>query len=171
MKYLKLPERERLHELFKYNSKTGDLIRKTTIKAHAKKGDIIKQKDSKGYLKTRVDGTRYSVHRLIYKMYYGVEDVSKQIDHINGIRDNNRIKNLRLVEQSENQKNSFLRKDNKTGSVGVFKTSFNSWTAYIQANKKYNHLGTFKTKEDAVKARKKAERMLSFSKRHGEKKT
>jgi hypothetical protein len=170
MKYLKLPEAEVLNRLFDYNPHTGDLTRKTTIVTHAKKGDVIKQKDAKGYLKVRVGGTRFSVHRIIYKMYYGDEDRGRQIDHINGVRDDNRILNLRLVDQSTNQKNSYLRSDNKSGHVGVFQTPFNTWVSYIQSSKKYQCLGTFKTKEGAIKARKSAEKMLSFSERHGRKK-
>lgn len=131
------------------------------------KSELITAKDYKGYLKVRVGDKKYPVHRIIYKMVYNKEDVKKQIDHINGVRDDNRIINLRLVEQKENQRNASLRKDNTSGVVGVYKTKHNTWLAYISAKP----LGTFKTKVEAMNARKKAEEKMGYTNRHGKKRS
>ena len=61
---------------------------------------------------------KYYAHRLAWFIYYG-EWPKNQIDHINGVRTDNRIKNLRSVTVSENRKNAKLRIDNKSGRVGV----------------------------------------------------
>ena len=59
-----------------------------------------------GYKRVTIDGKLHSVHILVYETF--VEKIPKGfvIDHINGIRDDNRIENLRCVSQSENMKNA-----------------------------------------------------------------
>lgn len=129
--------------------------------------ELIYAKDYRGYLKVRIGDKKYPVHRVVYKMFWNEEDVEKQIDHINGVRDDNRITNLRLVEQKENQRNSSLRRDNTTGIVGVYKTKYNTWLAYISNQT----IGTFKTKAEAINARKKAEIKMGYTSRHGKKRS
>lgn len=71
----------------------------------------------------------------------------------------NRKSNLRICSNSENNMNTQVRKNNKLKTTGVYlnKTSGN-WYAQITKNNKCYHLGTFKSFEEAVKARKKAEK-------------
>lgn len=133
------------------------------INEQADRSELITAKDYKGYVKVRIGDKKYPVHRIVFKMIWNKEDTKKQIDHINGVRDDNRINNLRLVDQKDNQRNASLRKDNTTGITGVHKTRHNTWLAYI-SNKT---LGTFKTKGDAVKVRKEAEEKMGYTNRHG----
>lgn len=125
--------------------------------------ELVYAKDYSGYLKVRIGHKKYPVHRIAYKMFWNEEKVEKQIDHINGVRDDNRIFNLRLVSQQDNQRNSSLRKDNISGVTGVHKTKYNTWLAYIGGKA----LGTYKTKEEAIASRKKAEKLIGYTKRHG----
>lgn len=77
-----------------------------------------------------------------------------QIDHINGIKTDNRICNLRLVNgQSDNLQNICIKSNNKSGYTGVY---FNKrdkvWLAQIGLNKKRKTIGTFATAKEAHEA-------------------
>ena len=71
--------------------------------------------------RTRKESHRFLIHRLIYGAYVlGYwPPVDMEIDHINGVRDDNRLENLRMVTLAENTKNAKLRADNKTGHAGI----------------------------------------------------
>jgi|GEM_PF-4016083 len=58
-----------------------------------------------GYASVKISGIRYMVHRLLWKVYTG-HDPRGVIDHINGVRDDNRICNLRDVSPSVNSMNA-----------------------------------------------------------------
>lgn len=62
---------------------------------------------------------RYLSHRIIYRMMTGLDPGINQIDHINGVRHDNRWSNLRLVTVNENQQNVGLQKNNTSGFKGV----------------------------------------------------
>jgi hypothetical protein len=84
----------------------------------------------------------------------------KIVDHINGEKNDNRKCNLRVCTYCENNMNTTVRKDNKSGTTGVFwENQSGKWKAEISYNKKRKHLGLFDKFEDAVNARKKAEVM------------
>lgn len=122
-----------------------------------------------GYKNGRVFNKTYKAHRLIWTMVYGEWLGGKiDIDHINGIRTDNRLINLRKVERIDNTRNAAIRKDNKSGCTGV-RVSDNgkSWVAQIVVNGKSVHIGTFINKDDAIKARKEAERKYGFHPNHG----
>ena len=122
---------------------------------------------SDGYLYCRFDKRDVAIHRLIWAVYHG-EWPTCEIDHINGVRTDNRIQNLRQVSSSENSKNMKRRADNKSGVMGVFWYARKSkWIAYINSEGKRTHIGSFGTKSDAVAARKRAERDLGFHRNHG----
>ena len=53
----------------------------------------------------------YLSHRFIYECFYGLIEQNKFINHINFIKTDNRIKNLELVTQSENNKKSAINRD------------------------------------------------------------
>jgi len=69
-----------------------------------------------GYRQVMVSKRKYYEHRLIYLMHYGVWP--EQIDHINGVKDDNRIENLRPCTASENKCN--LPGRSATGVKGVY---------------------------------------------------
>src|SRR5699024_683271 len=75
--------------------------------------------DKDGYLILKIKGKQYKAHRIIYAMHHGVMP-NKEIDHINRIRDDNRIENLRLVDRKTNVRNSLLKPNKNTGVVGVY---------------------------------------------------
>lgn len=119
-----------------------------------------------GYKVGSINNQLYRAHRIIWIMVHGNDP--DQIDHINGIRTDNRINNLREVTGKENQKNMKRPVNNTSGHVGVaWDASKNSWLAFITVNRKRLHLGRFKEFEDAIAARKAAETANGFHRNHG----
>ena len=102
-----LPPYEELIKRFTYDPESGVLTHKSGWRKGTEAGSLT----SKGYLRVKVNGGEYRVSRLIWKMYYK-EDPSEelQVDHINRIRTDNRIVNLRLVTSLENIHNRGTRK-------------------------------------------------------------
>ena len=92
-------------------------------------------------------------------MYHGVDPLENLVDHKYGDGSNNKIKNLRLANKSQNGANHIkLRSDNTSGVIGVsWNKVHKKWQAIIMINGKQKHLGYFINKEDARKARKEGE--------------
>jgi HNH endonuclease/AP2 domain len=91
-----------------------------------------------------------------------------EIDHINGDRDDNRWINLRQVTASVNMKNLPLPRTNKSGTPGViWHKRDEKWQASIKVDRRTVHLGYFESKQDAIAARKVAERQYGFHPNHG----
>ena len=158
---------ERVRELFNYDANIGALIRAVDhvmTKAGERPGCV--SSDS-GYRLLNVDGKLYREHRLIWLYVYGEFPVG-QIDHINGVRDDNRISNLRDVSDAENKRNTKKRRDNTSGVTGVYhRPETNGWRAIIYIDGKSVGLGHYKLKKDAVNARREAERKYGFHENHG----
>lgn len=106
-----------------------------------------------GYSATMDNGKMVLVHRFITGAPDGV-----LVDHINRDKKDNRKENLRFADKSLNAFNTGLRSNNTSGCTGVsFRKDTGKWTAEIKVYYKNHSLGCFKTKEEAIKARKKAE--------------
>jgi len=83
------------------------------------------------------------------------------IDHINKDGSDNRIANLRLATRNQNNQNRKQFSNNSSGHTGIrWHKKDKLWNAYIGVNKKNVFLGGFKIIEDAITARKKAEKEL-----------
>lgn len=149
-----------LKTLVNYDKHTGLFVR---LKYKPGKGfDHI---NDQGYVIAFLLGKKWRAHHLAWLYEYGVFPKG-QIDHINGVRTDNRIENLREVSNQENSKNAKLYITNKVGYVGVGKHQ-NKYRAFITVNYKSVHLGMFDTIEEAITARKNAEIKYNFHKNHG----
>ena len=150
-------------EYFSYNPNTGVITNKVDRHYQSKAGEPVGAKETTGYIRARFKGTTYHLHRLAWLLHYG-HWPSGQIDHINGIRDDNRIHNLRDIPQAENKKNLRLRKDNLSGIPGV------SWCkrdqGWITTIGKQN-LGFKKDFFEACCSRKSAELTHNYHENHG----
>ena len=147
-----------LRSLLDYNPETGILRWKENRGGTAKAGDIAGCVMRNGYRKITVKCIPLLSHRAAWAMTYG-EWPSFQIDHINGVRADNRICNLRQSTHTENARNHGNSRRNKSGKVGVFwLEDCRKWWAYIHYNGKNINLGRFAEYADAVAAREKAER-------------
>lgn len=100
----------------------------------------------RGYRMMRIGRRKYLVHRVAWLLCYGEWPPSNmQIDHINGDRSDNRIENLRLCTQSQNNVNRVISKRDLPRGV------YRKGNRYI-AQVRNTHLGTFTTIEDAEAA-------------------
>lgn len=143
----------------------GVLINRVMRGRRAKPGAIAGSPNGDGYLRVRVNGRQFRVHRIVWLMTFGKWPVG-QIDHINGIRHDNRIENMREVDAQGNQRNQHIRPDNTSGVTGVV-LERGLWAARIKVDGKKFRLGRFKTKDEAAAARKAAEIVLGFHPNHG----
>lgn len=146
---------ERVKHCLAYDPDTGALTWRTSPRQRTKAGDAAGTKGSSGYLSVTVDDHKVKAHRLAWALYHGEWLQSgMDLDHINGVRHDNRIENLRRATRSQNAQNAALRSDNKTGVTGVFfRKETGKFQASIQANGKGRNLGAFATLAEAQAAR------------------
>lgn len=81
-------------------------------------GKLVGCVSTSGYRMIKFSGKGIPAHRVAWKLFHG-EWPKDQIDHINGIKDDNRLCNLRESSQVENTRNRKLYKNNTTGFKGV----------------------------------------------------
>ena len=138
---------EELREHLDYDPETGVFTRRTTISNCVQIGYVAGGKSTNGYIRLRVLNKKYSAHRLAWLYVYGSWP-SKHLDHINGIRDDNRVANLREATPSENSRNMKKRRSArcKLKGVRVYKGRF---LAQICVRGKNVHLGCYDTEEEA----------------------
>ena len=168
---------QQFKELIKYEPNTGSLFwlpRNENYVHHTRVNSWntrnanrkITTIDSKGYLQINVLGKMYRGHRVAWFLHYG--EWPNLIDHINGVRDDNRIHNLRSVNKHENGLNRGLNSKNTSGVFGVYLNKSKSlWCAQMKFKGHTYHLGSSKDFFEAVCLRKSEERKLGFSLTHG----
>jgi hypothetical protein len=135
----------RLKELFDYDPKTGNFIWRVSRGSRARIGAVTGKASTNGRLQLFVDGQLHQLHRAAW-VYMTGSQPEGQIDHINGIRDDNRFSNLRDVTPSENCQNKrTARADSSSGLIGVSPRVDGTWRARIVINGKRISLGSFIT--------------------------
>jgi hypothetical protein len=141
--YIRCYRDGRVERLFKITNQFG------------KKGEwkLCEYKTSKhGYLVIKINVKSIMIHRLIACCFLGFDiNNENEIDHINRMRNDNKIDNLRIVSKSQNQWNR--------GAKGCcWNKREKKWTAYIQVNKKRIYLGYYDIEEEARNAYLKAKK-------------
>ena len=165
-------DQKRLKEMLNYDPDTGIFTwriraaKKTHIGDQA--GSIFKHRNTH-YRQIMLDGSHYKAHRLAWLYMHG-KWPEGQIDHKDGNGLHNWAKNLRDVNNCENQRNCRISSNNTSGVIGVsFHKKSGTWSANIGVNSKQKGLGYFIKMEDAIEARKRAEIEFGYHKNHGRK--
>lgn len=158
---------EQLMGLFDYDEEKGRLLRRKFSNGLFLGLEVAGYDGVEGYRRIEVDGKAYLEHRLVW-IYITGANPSDQLDHINQDRNDNRISNLREVNNSKNQKNTTLRNSNKTGIMGIHARSDNGkWSVRISHNGSRYTLGSFYDFFEACCARKSAEVKFGYHENHG----
>lgn len=179
-----LPPPELLRKLLRYEPKTGELYwHERTPDLFADGGHTAEHTCAKwnsryagkeaftslntcGYKHGQIFGKMHRAHRIIWAIVYG--EWPDHIDHINGVRVDNRIENLRSVSNKENSRNRRRQSNNTSGVCGVcWNKAANKWMVQIMVDKNQKHLGYFVDFDEAIAARKDAEAKYNFHPNHG----
>lgn len=121
-----------------------------------------------GYLYCWHEGKRRRHHVVVWELDNGPVPRGYEIDHINGVRTDNRIENLRLVTRSQNMKNAKTYITNRSGATGVcWHKQKKKWRARLIHEYKQIHLGYYDDWFDAVCARQSANNRYGFHENHG----
>ena len=150
---------EYLRSVLHYVQETGIFTWKVSTSNRVKVGGIAGSLDGGGYLQIRLQRRPHLAHRLAWLYVYGSWP-KDQIDHINRDRADNRIENLREATNKQNMQNRSKSSHNTSGHPGVsWYKRISKWVAKIMHNQKQIHLGCFNTIEEAIAARKAAEKL------------
>lgn len=132
-----------LHKVFEY--KDGFLFRKKSS-GNRKANDKVGSRNQEGYLCTTVNKKTYKVHRLIFLMHYGY--LPEVIDHVNNIKADNRIENLRPATKAQNRLNSTKKITNKSGYKNVhWDKSRKKWIVRVECKGILQYSGAFEDLE------------------------
>lgn len=171
-----LPKIETLRRLLSYNPKTGKLIWLPRTALDCPKdggrrwngryaGKEAFRISPNGYRQGMIKRKMVRAHRVAWAIHHG-EWPEADIDHINGVRSDNRLVNLRSVPRKVNAQNQKVRINSKSGVLGVSRYR-NKWRAYISVEGKPIHLGIFSNKNDAISARQEAQLAHGYHPNHG----
>jgi hypothetical protein len=166
---------EQLKDLLNYDPETGHLFwRERPVSSQADKtfnkrfaGVRAYEERHKGYGRIKLLGKKYKAHRVAWAIHHG-EWPELQIDHINGVRTDNRLENLRQATNRQNAMNRERPANNMSGVMGVtWDKIARKWISAICVNGKNTYLGCFDLFADAVSVRKDAETEYGFHPNHG----
>jgi hypothetical protein len=134
-------------------------------------GDISKR----GYKTIGLfQGGKYKIryiHRLVAEAFVRNPENQKDVNHINGIKSDNRAENLEWVNQRENKSHSLLnnKSEKLTGVCYRPKQILRPWEAKIHLNGKTQYLGIFKTQQEASEAYQRALKENSLTNKYSKK--
>jgi len=143
---------DELHSTLGYDALTG-VFRWKVGRPGLRPGTVAGNVGPYGYVRICINRTSFEAHRLAWFYVYGVWPANV-LDHVNRVRADNRIANLREATKSQNAINSATRRDSSTRIAGVcWSADKKKWRAYITKGQKQRHVGYFDAIEDATSAR------------------
>lgn len=140
-------------EVYKYIKKHFRYDPKTGIITRDDRKNSTGSLDVQGYLMLKVKGYKFRSHRIAWFLYYG-HLPQYTIDHINRIRTDNRLCNLRDVPISVNNENVFRLPNHRTGVVGVYEDTCTKGLKKKYTTRYRKKTYRFYTLEEAVNFRK-----------------
>lgn len=145
---------ERLRELLEYDPATG--VFRWRVSRYRSKAGAVAGTPAGGYVMISIDWVQYRAHRIAYAMMTG-RWPALLVDHENGIKNDNRWKNLRQASNAANIANSKRRVDNQSGFKGVhFDKGHKRWRAKISVGGRPIDLGRHDSPQEAHAAYAKA---------------
>ena len=157
--------KELLDERFIIDPKTGIILNRIKTAQRTKVGEEAGSLRPDGYRRIKINGRLYYTSRIIWFFVQG--EWPDCIDHVNHLKTDNRIVNLRNVTHAENHRNRSKRSDNTSGVAGVhWHKATSKWQSLIQVNSKQIHLGYFSNIADAITARAAAKVEFGFHQNH-----
>jgi Drexlerviridae HNH endonuclease len=142
------PSESELSEAFRYED--GLLYWIKSSRHHRQKGRLAGCLDGAGYWVVELNGRRLYVHRIVWILHFGGVPEGWQIDHINRVKSDNHIKNLRLATHIGNGQNRRLNRNNTSGSANIsYDRRKNRWR-YDKQIAGLKELRIFKTKAEAL---------------------
>jgi|688.fasta_scaffold385740_2 hypothetical protein len=152
-----MPTQQELKELLHYDPDTGVFTWKAAVGKRIKIGRTTGTPNGKGYLRVKIKGRLYLAHRLAWLYVYGVwpKWPEVQIDHINNVRSDNRIENLRVSTHRQNSQNRKKVLGCTCKLKGASKR-LGRFRAHITIDNKKVSLGSYDTEEEAHAAYKAA---------------
>jgi len=144
------PPIEKLKSVLDYNPQTGEFHWIKPTNPRIATGSAAGCLNDNGYHVICINRQRHLAHRLAWFIFYGVIP-PKCLDHVNRIKTDNRISNLRLATMAQNAENREARSDNKSGFKGVsWCRNKQMWSAQIQRGGKNIYREFFTSKEEAA---------------------
>lgn len=141
-----------IKSFLRYEPSTGEFWWLKSNSNRVRVGDKAGSLAITGYYEISYKKQRILAHRLAWFFGYGLMP-DGVIDHINGVKTDNRVCNLRCVGQLENSQNSYKPTiASRSGVRGVYQNHVGSWIAQITANGSKMHLGSFKSIDEAKNA-------------------
>ena len=141
---------DELKQLFDYNPDTGVLTWKLRRRGrNGRPGTVAGSLHSSGYIYVKAFEKSYKAHRLIWCYVYG-DWPTMQIDHINRVKTDNRLSNLRLATPSENSRNRGVTLNLNPGIT--WDASRSKWRVQIRVGGRNKSIGRFDSLEAAKAA-------------------
>jgi hypothetical protein len=149
-----------VRRLLSYNPNDGQLRWKHDQTNGAVAGSIAGSRATTGYIRVTIFRKSYAAHRLAWIHAHG-HWPTQIVDHINGVRHDNRACNLRLASPRQNAQNKGVAANNTSGSPGVrYRADQDRWVAYIKHGRRQVQVGSYRSRSEAEAARAKAKQTL-----------
>src|ERR1035437_188834 len=142
-----LPSQKELLRLFRYDAETGRIFWRVKCCRMMPVGAEAGWYGTRNYRLVSICRSKYQVHRIVWKMHKGYDPV--EIDHWDGVHDNNRIDNLRNATSTENHCNQLvIARKSGVGLKGAYKPrNRDFWVAQIKYKGTHHYLGSYATEE------------------------
>lgn len=103
-----------------------------------------------GYVGFSIMKKKFWMHRVVFYVFNNIDPVGMDIDHINGVRNDNRPSNLRIATRSQNNNNQWINRKNTSGYKGVYFNKRNKkWIAQVKESGIQKVLGRFSSAHEA----------------------